>query len=188
MFRWCWRSGDVGSGGRVALDDLGLGIALSRYVQSWSAHHGVRAEVRAVGLNGERLGPATETTFYRIAQELLSNIGKHAHATQVDITLKRWDDSLILAVTDDGVGFDPAAPRDAGVTGGFGLVGLRERVALLGGTLDIDSAPDEGTSVRVAVPVPKAGDPLGGGRGPRAEGANGDPELVEAGRSVNGVY
>jgi signal transduction histidine kinase len=84
---------------------------------------------------------------------LLSNIGKHAHATQVDLTIKRTNEALVLAVVDDGVGFEPDAIRAPGVTGGFGLIGLRERVALLGGTLHIDSAPDEGTSVRVSAPL-----------------------------------
>ena len=69
--------------------------------------------------------------------------------------LERPNGSLVLAVADDGVGFDPATPRLAGAAGGFGLIGVRERVALLGGNLEVESAPDEGTRVRVTVPVGK---------------------------------
>ena len=91
----------------AALDDLGLGVALSRYVQSWSAHHGVRAEFRAVGIDRERLGPATETTFYRIAQEALNNAAKHATASRVDVIVERRDGEAMLVIEDDGVGFEP---------------------------------------------------------------------------------
>ncbi len=159
------------------LQDQTLPEALDQLLESAGREYGVEGCFRVHEIEG-RLPSHLEAGFYRIAQELLSNIGKHAHATQVDMTLKRWDGSLLLAVTDDGVGFDPAAPRDAGVTGGFGLVGLRERVALLGGKLQIDSAPDEGTSVRVRVPLPNTEN---GGR--QAE-QGGD----EAAVSINGVY
>lgn len=151
------------------LQDQSLPEALEGLLDNASHEHDFEGCFRSNGVEG-RLPSHLEAGFYRIAQELLSNIGKHAHATQVDVTLKRWNGSLILAVTDDGIGFDPAAPRAAGVNGGFGLVGLRERVALLGGTLHIDSAPDEGTSVRVTVPFMRTES-----RGQRAE-----EELVEA--------
>ena len=159
------------------LQDQTLPEALDQLLASAGREYSFEGCFRAHDVEG-RLPSHLEAGFYRIAQELLSNIGKHAHATQVDVTLKRWDGALLLAVTDDGIGFDPAAPRAAGVTGGFGLVGLRERVALLGGKLQIDSAPDEGTSVRVRVPLPQ---PEANGRG--AERENGEARAV-----VNGVY
>jgi two-component system NarL family sensor kinase len=161
------------------LQDQSLPEALDRLLEGASREHDFEGYFRSNGVEG-RLPSHLEAGFYRIAQELLSNIGKHAHATQVDVTLKRWNGSLILAVTDDGVGFDPAAPRASRVDGGFGLVGLRERVALLGGTLHIDSAPDEGTSVRVTVPLANAE------RGSR----NGElsAELTAARSGANGVY
>jgi two-component system, NarL family, sensor kinase len=133
------------------LQDLTLPQALAQLLQRASEEHSFEGSYRNRGIEG-RLPARLEAGFYRIAQELLSNIGKHAHATQVDMTTELANGSLILAVADDGVGFDLATTRVPGVTGGFGLVGLRERVALLGGTLQLDSAPDEGTCVRVAVP------------------------------------
>jgi GAF domain-containing protein len=133
------------------LQDLTLPQALAQLLQRVGEEHGFEGSYRNRGIEG-RLPARLEAGFYRIAQELLSNIGKHARATQVDMTTERSNGSLVLAVADDGIGFDPAATRVPGVTGGFGLVGLRERVALLGGTLQLDSAPDEGTCVRIAVP------------------------------------
>ena len=131
----------------AALDDLGLGVALSRYVQSWSTHHGVRAEFRAVGLDGERLGPATETTFYRIAQEALNNVAKHAAASRVDVIVERRDGAAVLVIEDDGVGFNPAEKDET--ASGMGLIGMRERASLIGASLLVESSPGEGTTIFV---------------------------------------
>ena len=131
----------------AALDDLGLGVALSRYVQSWAAHHGVRAEFRSVGIDRERLGPATETTFYRIAQEALNNAAKHATASRVDVIVERRDGEAVLVIEDDGVGFEPTEKNKPGT--GMGLMGMRERAALIGATLLIEASPGEGTTVFV---------------------------------------
>jgi PAS domain S-box-containing protein len=130
-----------------ALDDLGLTIALSQYVQSWSMHYGVRAEFRAVGLDGERLGPATETTFYRIAQEALNNVAKHASASRVDVIVERRDGTAVLVIEDDGVGFQPADKDTAASS--MGLIGMQERANLIGATLLVESSPGEGTTVFV---------------------------------------
>ncbi|MDP9372064.1 MAG: GAF domain-containing protein, partial [Chloroflexota bacterium] len=139
------------------LQDLSLPEALERLVERAGRAGGFEARFRHRGIAGDdgavRLPARLEAGFYRIAQELLSNIGKHADATQVDVRLERCNGSLVLTVADDGVGFDPAVARPSGLGGGFGLIGLRERVALLGGSLQLDSAPDEGTRVRVTVPV-----------------------------------
>jgi two-component system, NarL family, sensor kinase len=134
------------------LQDLSLPEALGQLVAQVGREQGIETCYRAHGVE-ERLPARLEAGFYRMAQELLSNVTKHARATQVDVRLERCNGSLLLAVADDGVGFDPGrlgAPAEAG---GFGLVGLRERVALLGGTLDVDSAPDEGTCVCITVPL-----------------------------------
>jgi GAF domain-containing protein len=159
------------------LQDQTLPEALAQLIENARREYGIDGCFRVHEVEG-RLPSHLEAGFYRIAQELLSNIGKHAHATQVDMTLKRWNGSLLLAVTDDGVGFDPATPPDAGVTGGFGLVGLRERVALLGGKLQIDSAPDEGTSVRVKVPLPHH----------ETNGRQAEHEVNAAVAATDGVY
>jgi PAS domain S-box-containing protein len=139
----------------AALDDLGLGIALARYVESWSAHHGVRAEFRAVGLDGERLGPSTETTFYRIAQEALNNVAKHATASRIDVIVERRDGAAVLVVEDDGVGFNPREKDTQ--EDGMGLIGMRERATLIGATLLIESSPGEGTTVFVRQAASEAG-------------------------------
>jgi PAS domain S-box-containing protein len=131
----------------AALDDLGLTVALSRYVQSWSTHHGVRAEFRALGLDGDRLGPATETTFYRIAQEALNNVAKHASASRVDVIVERRDGAAVLVIEDDGVGFEPAEKDTAGSS--MGLIGMEERASLINATLLVESSPGEGTTVFV---------------------------------------
>ena len=96
---------------------------------------------------------AVKEGLYRIGQEALRNAVRHARARTVRLRLATEGCEVALEVADDGVGFDPAAPRAPGLDGGFGLVGLRERVALLGGALQLDSAPDEGTRVRVTVPL-----------------------------------
>lgn len=149
----------------TALQDQSLPEALQRLLAGASREHGFEGHFRAQGIDG-RLPSHLEAGFYRIGQELLSNIGKHAHATQVDITIRRSNGGVVLTVADDGVGFDLDAPRASGLSGGFGLVGLRERVALLRGQLQIDSAPDEGTCVRVTVPLHE----VESGREPAAAG------------------
>ena len=96
----------------------------------------------------ERLPPETETALYRITQEALTNVVKHAHATRVSIVLTRKDASVTAVIEDDGRGFDPGSTRE----GGYGLLGMRERVELIGGRLDIE-ANDAGTTVVAEVPL-----------------------------------
>jgi signal transduction histidine kinase len=128
----------------TALDDLGLRAALANYVQAWSARTGVAAELHAAGLLDDRLAPDAETTLYRIAQEALTNVAKHSRASSVEIILDRRPDHVLLIVEDDGDGFDPAAG-----TQGFGLLGMQERAALVGATLQIESSPGQGTTILV---------------------------------------
>jgi two-component system, chemotaxis family, CheB/CheR fusion protein len=128
----------------AALDDLGLVAALSRYVESWGRHSGVQAEFRIGGLDDVRLTPDVETTFYRVAQEALNNVAKHAHASRVDVLLERRNGAILLVVEDDGVGFDAADPSQSG---GLGLSGMHERASLIGAGLQIESSPGQGTSV-----------------------------------------
>jgi two-component system, chemotaxis family, CheB/CheR fusion protein len=127
----------------AVLDDLGLVAALSRYIEAWSSHVGVPAEFRHAGL-GNRLGRETETTFYRIAQEALNNTAKHAQATRVDVILERRDNSIVLVVEDDGVGFEGTAHPS-----GLGLPGMKERASLVDADFEIESTLGQGTSVFV---------------------------------------
>jgi PAS domain S-box-containing protein len=135
----------------TALDDLGLRAALTNYVQEWSDRHDVAAEVHTSGLLDDRLASEVETALYRIAQEALNNVAKHARARRVEVILERRPDCVLLIVEDDGDGFDAARP--ATVRHGFGLVGMRERAALVGASLDIETTPGEGTTILVRMAV-----------------------------------
>ncbi len=135
----------------TALDDLGLRAALANYIQDWSSRVDVSAELHTTGLTTDRLASEIETTLYRIAQEALNNIAKHARAGHVEIILERRADQVSLIVEDDGVGFDVS-----GIDGdrrGFGLLGMQERAALVGASLQIESAPGEGTTIFVRMPA-----------------------------------
>jgi PAS domain S-box-containing protein len=131
----------------TALDDLGLRAALANYLQVWSKRVNISAGLHASGLLDDRLSSDAETTLYRIAQEALTNVAKHAQAANVDVILERRSDHVLLIVEDNGVGFDPADARTTGQ--GFGLLGMQERAALMGATLQIESAPGKGTTILV---------------------------------------
>jgi PAS domain S-box-containing protein len=140
----------------TALDDLGLQAALANYVKNWSERTRISSELRAVGLLDNRLAPDAETTLYRIAQEALTNVAKHARATHVEVILERRDDHVLLIIEDDGAGFDP--DMQAGARNGFGLLGMQERAALVGATLQLESAPGKGTTILVRMAASAAGD------------------------------
>jgi two-component system, NarL family, sensor histidine kinase UhpB len=131
----------------TALDDLGLRAALANYVQDWSARVGITAELHTSGLLDNRLPSEAETTLYRIAQEALTNVAKHSQAGKVDVILERQGDSVLLIVEDDGIGFDE--DDDVAAGRGFGLRGMRERAALVGANVQIESAGGKGTTVLV---------------------------------------
>jgi signal transduction histidine kinase len=143
-----------------ALDDLGLQAALTRHTRTWSKHFNIAVKLHVAGMEKDRLTPEIETALYRIAQEALNNIVKHARAANVDIILERRAEEVSLIVEDDGVGFDTEeAPGAAG--GGLGLTGMRERTGTVGGTVEIESRPGGGVTVFVRIPAPKV--PNGGG-------------------------
>jgi two-component system CheB/CheR fusion protein len=133
----------------AVLDDLGLAAALPRYVQEWSGHHGIAVRFAHRGVAAGDLAPHVETAFYRVAQEALHNVVKHAHATGVDVVLERRDEDVVLVIEDDGVGFDAAAVEAVGL----GLPGMRERAALVGATLQVESARGQGTTLYLKAPV-----------------------------------
>jgi two-component system, chemotaxis family, CheB/CheR fusion protein len=135
----------------AVLDDLGLVAALPRYLSEWSAHHGIKTDFQTTGKVPARLQAAAETTFYRVAQEALQNVVKHAHATRVDIVLEGQQDVVTLVVEDDGVGFDTTAADKA--ASGIGLMSMRERAALVGGTVHVESTPGRGTSIYLRYPT-----------------------------------
>jgi two-component system sensor histidine kinase UhpB len=128
-----------------ALDDYGLLPSLEKQVVGFREQHHIETALTTSGLP-ERLPPEVETTVYRVTQEALTNVARHAQARKVRIVLAAVPGGLELAVEDDGVGFTP--PRRAE---GLGLIGMRERVRALGGTFEI--ASDGGTQVRVRLPL-----------------------------------
>jgi two-component system sensor histidine kinase DegS len=101
----------------------------------------------------ERLTADTEAAVYRIVQEALTNVAKHAQATTCRVYLQRLTNTLLVTIEDDGIGFEPDAPRQPGATRGIGLVGIRERVTQLRGELRLESAPGKGTRLTVEVPA-----------------------------------
>jgi signal transduction histidine kinase len=130
-----------------SLDDFGLVPALERLVGGFSERTALDTHVEA--LLPERLPPEVETALYRIVQEALTNVAKHARATTVSVLVTFENGCATLVIEDDGVGFSPDTPAD-----GLGLLGMRERVNLLGGRLTVESRPGAGTSIVAEVPVP----------------------------------
>jgi signal transduction histidine kinase len=145
------------------LEDAALPDALARLAEGWSKASGVTVTCSTTG-PVRPLPPEAESVLFRAAQEALTNVAKHAGAGRVAITLSYVGDRVVLDVLDDGSGFDPAgasggknlsrnAGDSVGSEGGFGLAGMRERVESLGGTLTVESAVGEGTTLAVELPV-----------------------------------
>jgi signal transduction histidine kinase len=137
------------------LEEAPLPEALTRLVERWSEASGVAAHTNVTGAP-RQLPPEVEATLFRVAQEALTNIRKHARAHRTALTLSYMNDRVALDARDDGTGFDPEHNNAiAGSTreGGFGLGTMRERVERLGGTLSIESAPGDGTTLVVELPV-----------------------------------
>jgi signal transduction histidine kinase len=131
----------------AVLDEQGLEAALLNQARAFEAASGVACDIRS-GLD-TRLAPELETVLYRVTQESLTNIGKHARASRVTVSLATENGGVRLRIHDDGVGFDPLAARELVGDGHFGLAGMRERVEMVGGRLVVDSVPGEGTTVDV---------------------------------------
>jgi len=136
----------------TALEDLGLLATLKAHVEEWSSGARIPVDMQTVGMDRERLPPDLETTLYRVLQEALTNVAGHAAAGRVSVILKRSLEDVLLIVEDDGRGFDPQAALDPAGTR-LGLRGMRERVALFGGTLEIESSPGGGSTLFARVPL-----------------------------------
>jgi PAS domain S-box-containing protein len=137
------------------LDDLGLVPTLSWHTRRFAERTGVKVSLDHSGME-VRLPSQTETTLYRTVQEALTNISKHAQATNVGVHLERVNSTVRAIVEDDGRGFDPHAVQARHTTErGVGLVGMRERVVGAGGSLTVNSAPGRGTRLTLTLPLPK---------------------------------
>jgi len=128
------------------LDDFGLVPALERLTQGFAEHTGITVDLEASAI-AERLPVEVETAIYRIVQEALTNVVKHAHAQRVSVLVTRAGGRIRAVIEDDGSGFDPTA-----TDGGIGLIGMRERIELLDGSLAVETSETSGTTVAVEVP------------------------------------
>jgi PAS domain S-box-containing protein len=137
------------------LDDVGLESALQSYVEQWSTRYGVSADVAVTGAEANRLLPSdVSAAVYRIAQEALTNVAKHAEARQVSVVLERPEREVRLIVEDDGRGFDlDVIGQRVQHERSIGLESMRERVALIGGTLEVESSLGRGTTIYVRAPI-----------------------------------
>jgi PAS domain S-box-containing protein len=140
------------------LDDLGLGTAIARYIEEFGRTRGIAVTLETAGLEPERMPAPVETALYRILQEALSNVARHAGAGRVWVRLDRHAGSMTLVVEDNGRGFDPVhPPAPATAARGLGIHSMRERAAVHKGALTIDSLPGRGTRVAVEIPLPAEG-------------------------------
>ena len=136
------------------LDHLGMVAAIQRLVEDYSQKVGFHIDLQVFGFDGRRLPPATETALYRLVQEALTNVAKHAEAKNVSVILRREGPSGQAIVEDDGKGFNVAEVMGYAAKGKkLGLFGMEERAALVGGKLTIESTPGKGTTVFVDVPL-----------------------------------
>jgi signal transduction histidine kinase len=139
------------------LDSLGLAAAILRSAEEYGKRFGVRIDCQVDDLDRRRLGPEVATAVYRIVQEALTNVAKHAQATRVSVVLRDRGASLLAIVEDDGQGFVVEAVLSSAATEKrLGLFGMSERAALLGGRLSVESAPGRGTTVFVEIPLSEA--------------------------------
>jgi signal transduction histidine kinase len=138
----------------AVLDDLGLAAALRRFLNEWSEQSGVNVDFHGAGVDTSRLPLELEAALYRVTQEALTNTLRHAQAKRVSVLLERHADRVSLIVEDDGIGFEAdTVLRTSGIRGKLGLLGMQERIRLAGGTFDLESTPERGTTVFVRIPL-----------------------------------
>jgi signal transduction histidine kinase len=149
--------GDVGRLSRdlhpIVLDDLGFAVALRNYVNQYSTLHGIKAQLEIVGFDGDRIPHSMERGLYRITQEALTNVARHAQATEVAVLVRLEDHHLTMTIRDNGRGFS-TSNKDSDGRKHLGLQSMRERASIMGGELKVESAPEQGTCITVSVTVP----------------------------------
>ena len=137
----------------VALDELGFEVAITHYLEEWAERARLHVET-VIDLQGRDLPPVVETTLFRVLQEAATNVLRHAGATRLSVILEIKDEVVRLIVEDDGNGFDLERVQGAiKASGQFGLVGIRERLALIHGGLDVETIPGHGTTLFITVPI-----------------------------------
>ena len=138
----------------TALDDWGLQTALTNYVGEWSRRSRIMVQLLCTGIDRHRLPASVETALYRVAQEALTNVLKHAQASRVSVIVERRDDHVLAIIEDNGRGFKSEVVSGEPEARRLGLLGMEERVTQLGGKLEIESSPSGGTTLFMRIPVP----------------------------------
>lgn len=134
----------------TVLDDVGLIPAVRRLADDLRSRHSIAVDVKLEGLDDDsRFPPEVETVVYRVVQEALTNVARHAHAAAATVLIMRDDGCLRASISDDGAGFEPLT----GARRSLGIAGMTERAGLVGGTVEIVSAPGAGTTVELEVPL-----------------------------------
>ncbi len=143
----------------ASIDELGLATALANYISEWGAQFGIETDFHCGDARINDLTDEVRTTVYRVVQEALTNIAKHArNATMASVLIDRNDGTLQLTIEDNGTGFEedaPSEPSDGRYRGGLGLAGMRERLSLIGGDLVIESSVEGGSSIFARIPLEK---------------------------------
>jgi PAS domain S-box-containing protein len=137
----------------LAIEQLGFGAAIRQYIEEYAALRGLAVDLHVAGLERDDIPRTLGTTLYRIIQEALTNIGKHANAKNVSVIVQRNTDEIRLIVEDDGRGFTGATTAMGANFGGLGIQGIRERALSLNGSFDLESTPGGGTTLFVRLPV-----------------------------------
>jgi two-component system sensor histidine kinase DegS len=138
----------------MSIDDLGLRPTLQKYIENYSIEHSIKIDFRVKGDDNRIKDSNIALAIFRVVQESLNNIHKHANATHVSIQIECTEKSILLRVKDDGKGFDVSTLHgfDSKKDSGFGVLGMKERIELLEGDFLIDSTINYGTTVRVRLP------------------------------------
>jgi PAS domain S-box-containing protein len=141
----------------AALDDLGLVKAIRALIETWSARYRIDVDFEAGQYKAAGISSEIETTLYRIIQESLNNVAKHSGAKRVALVLRRTEEQVQAIIEDDGRGFDARGTSQSGNgSGRLGLLGIQERLGIVGGDFKVESTPDRGATLLVRIPIPKA--------------------------------
>jgi signal transduction histidine kinase len=138
----------------AVLDDLGLIPALHSFVKTFSQRTRVHVQLKAFA-GVEQLDIAKRTVLFRVAQEALTNVARHAQAGRVEVSILKFADRIVLKIKDDGKSFQVKPVLHGKGSKRLGLLGMRERVEMIGGTFDVESAPGRGTTIQVEIPAAK---------------------------------
>jgi len=140
----------------AVLDDLGLIPALHSFLKSFTTRTGVHTSLTTFTMKIEKLDAAKRTVLFRIAQEALTNVARHARASRVEVSIQKLRNRICMKIKDDGKSFDVERALHANRGKRLGLLGMRERLEMVGGSFGVESAPGNGTTIRAQIPLGKA--------------------------------